>query len=112
MIGARHAGGSTTSKGGDSSPSNWVIVGRRPLKAAVFSILPEKRGFYENSLSVITTILPRGNKRKKFYAVWNASRSGKTRGFIDSMAVPAQNERWLPVGRGSRPSPEIYQPSG
>jgi hypothetical protein len=30
MIGARQAAGSTISNGGDSSPSNWVIVGRRP----------------------------------------------------------------------------------
>jgi hypothetical protein len=31
MIGARQCAGSTISNGGDSSPSNWVIVGRRPL---------------------------------------------------------------------------------
>jgi hypothetical protein len=31
MIGARQLAGSTISNGGDSSPSNWVIVGRRPL---------------------------------------------------------------------------------
>jgi hypothetical protein len=30
MIGARQVAGSTISNGGDSSPSNWVIVGRRP----------------------------------------------------------------------------------
>jgi hypothetical protein len=30
MIGARHAAGSTISNGGDNSPSNSVIVGRRP----------------------------------------------------------------------------------
>jgi hypothetical protein len=30
MIGARHAAGSTISKGGDRSPSNWVIVGAVP----------------------------------------------------------------------------------
>src|SRR5450755_4876341 len=60
MIGARHAAGSTISNGGDSSPSNWVIVGRRPWKplALAQSILPEKRRFYEQALSVIATVLP------------------------------------------------------
>ena len=55
MIGARQAAGSTISNGGDSSPSNRVIVGRRPSKSAVLeaSFLPENRSFYENSLSVI-----------------------------------------------------------
>jgi hypothetical protein len=32
MMGARHTAGSTISNGGDNSPSNWVILGRRPWK--------------------------------------------------------------------------------
>ena len=35
MIGARQLAGSTISNGGDSSPSNWVIVGRRPLNVRI-----------------------------------------------------------------------------
>ena len=35
MIGARQCAGSTISNGGDSSPSNWVIVGRRPLNVRI-----------------------------------------------------------------------------
>ena len=63
MIGARQLAGSTISNGGDSSPSNWVIVGRRPLDrvlpwAVNQRILPENRRFYMTPLSVITTILP------------------------------------------------------
>src|SRR3979409_1451252 len=60
MIGARHSAGSTISKGGDSSPSNWVIVGRRPWtpRALDSAVLPEKRRFYVDSLSVITAVLP------------------------------------------------------
>src|ERR1700682_1285739 len=47
MIGARHSAGSTISNGGDSSPSNWVIVGRRPWDPLLWaqSLLPEKRRF-------------------------------------------------------------------
>jgi hypothetical protein len=30
MIGARQMAGSTISNGGDSSPLDWVIAGRRP----------------------------------------------------------------------------------
>src|SRR5713226_7842520 len=59
MIGARHAAGSTISNGGDSSPLNWVIVGRRPWNPySDPSFLPEKRSFYEDSLSIITAVLP------------------------------------------------------
>src|SRR5580658_10288234 len=49
MIGARHWGGSTISNGGGTSPSNRVIVGRRPLHSAAMeaSILPQRRSFYE-----------------------------------------------------------------
>src|SRR6202023_1375613 len=61
MIGARHAAGSTISNGGDSSPSNWVIVRGRPVirKPRPPPIRPEKRSFYECALSVIATVLPR-----------------------------------------------------
>ena len=53
MIGARQCAGSTISNGGDSSPSNWVIVGRRPLnvrfalsaESIMQPILPEGQGF-------------------------------------------------------------------
>jgi hypothetical protein len=60
MMGARHAAGSTISNGGDNSPLNWGIVGRRPWNPLVLddSILPEKRRFYEDALSVITAVLP------------------------------------------------------
>src|SRR6266851_6266082 len=66
MIGARQVAGSTISNGGDSSPSNWVIVGRRPLSPCVLdgSFLPENRRFYEGALSVITAILPSEKSRK------------------------------------------------
>jgi len=58
MIGARHAAGSTISNGGDSSPLGWVIVGRRPWESAALEvvILPEKRSFYEYSLSISQSI--------------------------------------------------------
>jgi hypothetical protein len=66
MIGARHMAGSTISNGGDNSPSNSVIVGRRPLdpRLPMQLILPEKRKFYEAVLSVITIILPSEKSRK------------------------------------------------
>jgi hypothetical protein len=63
--------GSTISKGGDSSPSNWVIVGRRPSDPHFLGqfisqpILPESRLFYGYALSVITTILPSEKAVKK-----------------------------------------------
>jgi hypothetical protein len=75
MIGARQVAGSTISKGGDSSPSNWVIVGRRPsdprfpghsIRPFISQpILPESRLFYGYALSVITTILPSEKAVKK-----------------------------------------------
>src|SRR5688572_4564948 len=60
MIGARHCAGSTISNGGDSSPTGWFIVGRRPWIPLILAalILPERRSFYEDSLSVITAVLP------------------------------------------------------
>ena len=47
MIGARHMAGSAISNGGDKSPSNSVIVGRRPLdsRSPMQQILPEKRKY-------------------------------------------------------------------
>jgi hypothetical protein len=68
-------------------------------------ILPDKGGFCQDSLSVITTVLP---SKKEFCAIWNASCDEKTRRFIDSAAVPAQDWRL----QSTAPSPEIYHPSG
>jgi hypothetical protein len=71
MIGARHVAGSTISNGGDSSPLNWVIVGRRPLDPSFLRqsvsepILPEGRLFCKDALSVITTTLPSEKAVKK-----------------------------------------------
>ena len=67
MIGARQCAGSTISNGGDNSPSNWVIVGRRPLTSAILPDMAhfcQKIGmFYEAALSVITAILPSEKSR-------------------------------------------------
>jgi hypothetical protein len=58
MIGARHWAGSTIWNGGDSSPSNWVIVGRRPCHPLAASFQPQERSLYACVFSVIATILP------------------------------------------------------
>jgi hypothetical protein len=52
MIGARQCAGSTISNGGDSSPSNWVIVGRRPLNV--------RYAFFPPAKSMTQPILPKG----------------------------------------------------
>jgi len=59
-------GGSTISNGGDSSPSSWVIVERRPSNPLVpgHVILARKRSFYENALSIITAVLPSEKQAK------------------------------------------------
>jgi hypothetical protein len=88
MIGARQAAGSTIVKG-DSSPSNRVIAGRRPSNPPFWrtSFLPENRGFYKNSLSVIMIVLP---SEKKPRSGWNVSCGQKMPGFIDSHCIPVQ----------------------
>src|SRR5471030_2117732 len=59
MIGARHAAGSTISNGGDRSPLNWVIVGRRSWDPPVWTgHFCRKTDFYEDAFSVITIIMP------------------------------------------------------
>src|SRR5260370_7913838 len=85
MSGGRHAGGSTISNGGDSSTSNRFIVGRRPLHPLLraMSILPEKRDFYEYSLSIITTVLP---SEKILNVLECVQRLRKMPGFIDFQA--------------------------
>jgi hypothetical protein len=52
MIGARQVAGSTISNGGDSSPSNWVIVGRRPLNV--------RFAFFPSAESMMQPIMPKG----------------------------------------------------
>src|SRR5437899_1637048 len=72
MIGARQCAGSMISNGGDSSPSNWVIVGRRPLNVRIpFGPIDhatdsagEGQGFVRNVLSVIVIILPSEKNRR------------------------------------------------
>jgi hypothetical protein len=72
MIGARQCAGSTISNGGDSSPSNWVIVGRRPLNVRIpFGPIDratdadgEGQGFCKDVLSVIVIILPSEKSRR------------------------------------------------
>jgi hypothetical protein len=88
MIGARQAGGSTIVKG-DNSPSNKVIVGRRPSNPPFWrtSFLPENRGFYKNSLSVIMIFLP---SEKKRYPDRTPIAGRKPPGFIDSRCIPVQ----------------------
>jgi hypothetical protein len=77
------------------------------------TILPEKRGFYEGSLSVITADLPRGKQGKKVLSgLERFFRSAKPRRFIDLTAIPAQNQRRLQLTAARPPSPDIYQPSG
>jgi hypothetical protein len=49
--------------------------------------LPEKRGFYERALSVITTVLPSG---KSPGADWNVSQEPKTPHLVDLIGVPVQ----------------------
>src|SRR3954468_19290504 len=66
MIGARQLAGSRISNGGDSSPSNWVILASslgRHFSGRM--ILAEKPVLYAVSLSVITTDLP---SKKSFNA--------------------------------------------
>ena len=75
MIGARHAAGSTISNGGDSSPLNWVIVGRRPWNpSSGYAFVPEKRRFY---VDCIVDNHNRSAKRKKFETGWNVSSATK-----------------------------------
>src|SRR4051794_32312151 len=92
MIGARHTGGSITSNGGDSSPSGWVMVRRRPLQPRGLDrwTVPDKCGFHEESLSIITTDLP---SKKSFARSGTLLSDEKTQRLIDSTAVPAQNWR-------------------
>src|SRR5215213_2405350 len=67
MIGARQCAGSTISNGGDSSPSNWVIGGRRPLNVRIplgpIDHAGEGQGFCKDVLSVIVIILPSEKSR-------------------------------------------------
>src|SRR3954470_1894443 len=71
MIGARQCAGSTISNGGDSSPSNWVILGRRPLNVR-FPFGPidhatdsaGRAGLCKDVLSVIVIILPSEKSRR------------------------------------------------
>src|SRR5450759_2616064 len=88
MIGARHAAGSTISNGGDSSPLNWVIVGRRPLEsAALRSFLPAERSFHERAFSVFTTLLP---SEKSLEPAGTYLERQKTPGLIALRRVPVQ----------------------
>jgi hypothetical protein len=107
MIGARHAGGSMTSNGGDSSRCGSVIVGRRPFAAAWSGagFCQTKCGFHEGSLSDFATNLP---SKKSFRPTGTLFEIIKMRRLIDSTLLPAQ------VGGASDrpPSPEIYHPSG
>jgi hypothetical protein len=88
MIGARHAAGSTISNGGDSSPLNWVIVGRCPESAALEpSLLPEKRSFYDFALSIITIVLP---SKKIFEPAGMYPGAGETPALIDLRRITVQ----------------------
>src|SRR3954471_2188693 len=89
MIGARHAGGSMTSNGGDSSPCGSVIVGRRPFAAAWSGagFCQTKCGFHVGSLSGFATNLP---SKKSFSPTGTLLEIIKMRRLIDSTAVPAQ----------------------
>src|SRR5215208_8469637 len=72
MIGARQCAGSTISNGGDSSPSNWVIVGRRPLNVRIpfcrdrsyDRFCRRRAGLCKDVLSVIVIILPSEKSRR------------------------------------------------
>jgi hypothetical protein len=72
-------------------------------------ILPDKGGFCQDSLSVITTNLP---SKKEFPTIGTLLRLMKTRRFIDSTVVPAQDWRRPQSIAAFPPSPEIYHPSG
>jgi hypothetical protein len=67
-------------------------------------ILPDKRRFYEGSLSVITTNLP---SKKSFARSGTLLGTMKTRWLIDSTAVPAQNGRRLQTTAGFRLHPKF-----
>jgi len=89
MIGARQAAGSTISNGAGHFPSNKVIVGRRPSNPPFWrtSFLPENRGFYKNSLSVIIVFLP---SEKNRHPDRTPLADRKPPGFIDSRCIPVQ----------------------
>src|SRR5258708_37705346 len=56
----RHSAGSMISNGGDASPSNRVIVGRRSSSSAGLDEVDSatQRSFYVRALSIIATVLP------------------------------------------------------
>ena len=60
MIGARHSAGSTISNGGECSPSNWVILGRRPWNPLTWThhFGQKNGGFCPSALSGVATDLP------------------------------------------------------
>jgi hypothetical protein len=93
MIGARHWGGSTISNGGATSPSNRVIVGRRPFHPAALeaSILPQRRSFYERIVDN-HNCSAKGKTREKILTKPEGSPSArrKTPRFIDLRRIPVQ----------------------
>jgi hypothetical protein len=71
--------------------------------------VPEKRKFYADSLSVITTILP---SEKSPQTGWNAPLRPKMPGFIALKRIPVQKWRDRPPPPPFALSPEIYPLSG
>src|SRR6266404_2850918 len=90
MIGARQVAGSTISNGGDSSPLNWVIVGRCPWNPLLWSrhYRRKKRSFYEYALSIITIVLP---SEKILEPAGTYPGPGKRPALIDLRRIPVQN---------------------
>jgi hypothetical protein len=94
MIGARHTAGSTISKGGDNSPSNWGIVGRRPCNPLLLdaSILRKTEFLDErivgNHNHSAKRNLQIGLQAKKFRTCWNGSQAAKRPRFIALGRIP------------------------
>jgi len=99
--------GSTISNGGDNSPSNSVIVGRRPLgpRLPIQLILPGKRKFCEAALSVFTVILPSEKSR-------NAAGTCLKRAKVLDRIDPGPKTAGAPPSLRRHLSPEIYPLSG
>src|SRR3954452_21458213 len=93
MIGARHSAGSIISNGGDSSPSNCIIVGDPLLGLARCA---SDRALQFCALSVIATTLP----SKKFESCGNVCGKAIRRVVLIFAGFRSRNN--------FLPSPEIY----
>src|ERR1700738_600032 len=105
MIGARHTAGSTISKGGDSSPSNWVIVGRRRSRAADPGVVGSARKAedYGCALLIIAGPMPSEKVRDPAGTSLNCGNDGRSL-LLSLIAV----EKWL--GQPAGPCVHVLHP--